>query len=142
MRPGRARVGAAIVTLPASCGRCSSHRVIAASRLELPGAEPVIAARTARALEVRTRIVGPLELLCRSDAPTTRAHDHAADPVGLRVRDHRSIAALLTELRGQGYRVRLAARAPAESRPVDESDDRPQPVEATVCAWVTVRSEG
>src|SRR5205814_1783403 len=91
------------------------------------------AAGTASALEVRTRIVGPLELLCRFGCtqPGTRAITRLTQPVSdARPTLHRQ--PLLTELRGQGceFALQLALLRRVGRHRVDESGDRPQPVEA------------
>src|SRR5439155_1462965 len=108
------------------CDRCIRS-------LELQEQNRVIAARTARALEVRARIVGPLELLCRVGCtqPGPRAIARCAQSV----RDalpslHRK--PLLTELRGQGceFALQLSFVRRAGRHRVDERDDRPEPVDA------------
>ena len=108
------------------CDRCIRS-------LELQEQNRVIAARTARALEVRARIVGPLELLCRVGCtqPSPRAITRSVQSVrDARPSLHRK--PLLTELRGQGceFALQLALLRRAGRHRVDESDDGPQPVEA------------
>src|SRR5439155_9128725 len=93
----------------------------------------VIAARTTGALEVRTRIVGPLELLCRvrCTQPCARTITRLTQSV-CDARPSLHSKPLLTELRGQGceFALQLALLWTPGRHRVDESDDRPQPVEA------------
>ena len=86
--------------------------------LELQEQNRVIAARTARALEVRARIIGPLELLCRFGCtqPGARAITRR-DPVGLRCAPIAPSQAPADRAPRPRMRVRLAARAPAACRP-------------------------
>src|ERR671935_1543778 len=100
-----------------------------ARSLELQEQNRVIAARTARALEVRARIVGPLEVLCRVGCtqPGPRAITRCAQSVrDARPSLHRK--PLLTELRGQGceFALQLDLLRRAGEYRVDERDDRPQ----------------
>src|SRR3989442_1780438 len=108
------------------CDRCVRS-------LELQEQNRVVAAGTARALEVCACIIGPLELLCRLGCtqPGARAITRRTQSVCDALPPlHRK--PVVTELRGQRceFALQLALLRRVGRQQVDESGDRPQPVEA------------
>ena len=140
------RSSTAVVTLPDSSGRCSSHRVIAASAASSSRSRTGSSLPAPRARSRCARASSALSSCCAaSDAPSHAARDHVAHPVGLRCAPNAPSQAPADRAPRPRMRPRLAARAPAACRPAPRRRERRSTRDRRgppACASVTVRSGG